>query len=33
MRRSYVTALTGILFISGLGYLHALGARRRQPRD
>jgi hypothetical protein len=29
----YAAALTGILFISGLGYLHALGALRRQSRD
>jgi hypothetical protein len=29
----YAAALTGVLFISGLGYLHALGALRRQSRD
>ena len=29
----YAAALTGILFISGLGYLHALGALRRPSRD
>jgi hypothetical protein len=29
----YAAALTGVLFISGIGYLHALGALRPQSRE